>query len=73
MILFLNANGLDIDKKAKAEIEDIQNQYAHLLHKYLKSHKEDPSEVNSLFHQGLMIIHDSQEAHELSLKRLKLF
>ena len=73
MMLFLNTNGLDLDKKAKAEIEAIQTQYAHLLHKYLKSHKNEPSKVNSLFHQGLMIIHDSQEAYELSLKRLKLF
>ena len=71
LILFYNTDGIESSLKEATKVQQLQTSYARLLHKYLKSRHEDQS-ANSLFSQGLMLVHDSQRAFELSLQTLKL-
>ena len=70
-VLLLNMDGLKNHLNNKKCIEEAQQKYASMLHYYLKCHH--PEKHTSLFARGLMLVHDTQRVHELSLQRLKLF
>ena len=70
-ILLLNTDGLTEELKNKMYVQSMQQKCASMLHLYLKS--LHPNNYSSLLSRGLMLVHDTQRAHELSLKKLKLF
>ena len=70
-ILLLNTNGFVHQLKNKKCVEEAQQKYISMLHLYLKCHH--PENYRSLLARGLMLVHDTQRAQELSLQRLKLF
>ena len=71
LVLLYNSDGIESQLKDLQAVQKLQNYYAKLLHKYLKS-KHECNAANSLFSKGLMLVHDTQRAFELSLQRLKL-
>ena len=71
MILLYNSDGIETKLKDLEGVQKLQNYYAKVLHKYLKSRHEYHA-ANSLFSKSLMLVHDTQRAYELSLQRLKL-
>ena len=71
LIFLYNTDGIENQLKDEPKVKSLQTQYAALLHKYLKScHPEN--EANTLFSDGLMLIHDTERVHDLSLNKLKL-
>ena len=70
-ILLLNTDDLQEQLKEKMHVQSMQQKCASMLHSYLKSHH--PNNHSSLLSRGLMLVHDTQRAHELSLQKLKLF
>ena len=70
-ILLLNTDGLKYQLKDKKFVETAQQKYASMLHNYLKT--GHPDNYATLLSKGLMLIHDTHRAHELSLQKLKLF
>ena len=71
LILLYNSDGIEPQLKDLPKVQKLQSYYAKLLHKYLKSKLED-GVANTLFSRGIMIVHDTQRAFELSMQRLKL-
>ena len=71
LILFYHSDGIESQLKDRSKVQKLQSYYAKLLHKYLKSKHEDKI-ANILFSKGIMLVHDTQRAFELSLQRLKL-
>ena len=71
MILFYHSDGIESQLKDLPKVQKLQSYYAKLLHKYLKSKHED-NLANILFARGIMLVHDTQRAFELSMQRLKL-
>ena len=71
LILLYNSDGIESQLKDLPKVQKLQSYYAKLLHKYLKSKLED-GVANSLFSRGIMFVHDTQRAFELSMQRLKL-
>ena len=70
-ILLLNTDDLKHQLKNQKLVELAQKRYASMLHYYLKSqHLENHS---TLLARSLMLVHDTQRVHEVSLERLKLF
>ena len=71
-ILLLNTDGLKHQLKNKKLVELAQQKYASMLHYYLNKsqHLENHS---TLLARSLMLVHDTQRVHEVSLERLKLF
>ena len=70
-ILLLNTDDLKEQLKDKKYVDSQQQKYASMLHLYLKLHH--PENYNSLLSKGLMLVHDTQRAHLLSMKKLNLF
>jgi len=63
--------GIERQLKHPQKVKELHEHYCKLLHKYIKSiHKAEVANV--LFGKGLMLIHETQRAHELSLQRLKI-
>ena len=71
LILLYNSDGIESQLRNLQAVQNLQNCYAKLLHKYLRS-KHEYHTANSLFSKGLMLVHDTQRAFELSLQRLRL-
>ena len=71
LILLYNSDGIEPQLKDLTKVQKLQSYYAKLLHKYLKSKLEDGI-ANTLFSRGIMFVHDTQRAFELSTQRLKL-
>ena len=71
LILFYNIDGIESKLKEATKVQKLQTCYARLLHKYLVS-KHEYQSANALFSRGLMLVHDTQRAFELSLQTLKL-
>ena len=71
LILLYHSDGIESQLKDRSKVQKLQSYYAKLLHKYLKSKHEDKI-ANILFSKGIMLVHDTQHAFELSLQRLKL-
>ena len=72
LILFYHTDGIESKLKESTKEQKLQTCYARLLHKYLKS-KHDYQSANALLSKGLMLVHDTQRAFELSLQTLKLY
>ena len=70
-VLLLNTSELRYQLNNRKYVEEAQQKYASMLHYYLKCHH--PGKHSTLFARGLMLVHDTQRVHELSLQRLKLF
>ena len=70
-ILLLNTDDLKEQLKDKKYVDSQQQRYASMLHSYLKLHH--PENYTSLLSKGLMLVHDTQRAHELSTQKLNLF
>ena len=70
-ILLLNTNDLKEQLKDKKYVDSQQQKYASMLHLYLKLHH--PENYSSLLAKGLMLVHDTQRAHKLSIQKLNLF
>ena len=71
LIFLYNTDGIECRLQNHDKIKKLQLQYANLLHKYLKS-KTSEDDANTLFSNGLMLIHDTKRVHELSLHKLNL-
>ena len=69
LILLHNTDGLQLNDSAL--VEKAQQNFINFLHKYLKSHLPETTAYSQL-HKALMLVHDTQRIHELSLQRLKL-
>ena len=70
-ILLYNTDGIEKHLKEPKKIKDLQGHYCNLLQKYLKSYHA-PEVANVLFAKGVMLVHETQRAHDLSKQRLKL-
>ena len=71
LIFLYNIDGIEDKLKNTEKIKDLQANYCSLLHKYLKS-KHSPEVANIMFGKGLMLIHETKKAYDLSQQRLKL-
>ena len=69
LILLHNTDGLQLNDSAL--VEKAQQNFINFLHKYLKSHLQETTAYSQL-HKALMLVHDTQRIHELSLQRLRL-
>ena len=76
LIFLYNTDGIECQLQNYEKIKKLQLQYANLLHKYLKSLKSkstgEDNDANTLFSNGLMLIHDTKRVYDLSLHKLKL-
>ena len=71
VFLYNSDGGIERQLKHPQKVKELHEHYCKLLHKYIKSiHKAEVANV--LFGKGLMLIHETQRAHELSLQRLKI-
>ena len=70
-ILLYNTDGIEKTLKDPAKIKDLQGFYCNMLQKYLKSY-HTREVANILFAKGIMLVHETQRANDLSLQRLKL-
>ena len=70
-ILLLNTDDLKEQLKDKKYVDSQQQKYASMLHLYLKLHH--PENYSTLLAKGLMLVHDTQRAHKLSIQKLNLF
>ena len=71
VFLYNSDGGIEKQLKHPQKVKELHEHYCKLLHKYIKSiHKAEVANV--LFGKGLMLIHETQRAHELSLQRLKI-
>ena len=70
-ILIYNSDGIE-EKLLKnpTKIRNLQAHYCNLMHKYLKS-IHPPNVTNILFGKAVMLIQETQRAHDLSKLRLK--
>ena len=71
LIFLYHSDGVENLLKQGEKVKHLQLQYSTLLHKYLKSNHPE-SEANSLFSDGLMLIHDTERLNNLSQNKLKL-
>ena len=71
LILLYNSDGIENQLMHPSKIKDLQANYSNLLHRYLKSYHSS-SVANILFSKGLMLVHETQRAYDLSKHRLKL-
>ena len=71
LILLYNSDGIEEQLKHATKIKDLQAYYSKVLHRYLKSY-HNPAVANILLGKGLMLVHDTQRAYDLSKYRLKL-
>ena len=71
LILLYNCDGIESQLQDLPKVQKLQAYYGKLLHKYLKSKVEEKL-ANTLFSKGIMFVHDTQRAFELSMQRLKL-
>jgi len=69
LILLHNTDGLQLNDSTL--VEKAQQNFINFLHKYLKSHLQETTAYSQL-HKALMLVHDTQRIHELSLQRLRL-
>ena len=72
LILLHNTDGINPSQFIDIEkVQNTQQKYVILLHKYLKSHLSTKEAFNQL-HNGLMLIHATNRINELFQKRLQL-
>ena len=72
LILLHNTDGIKPQQLYNFEkIQNAQQKYVNLLHKYLKSHLSSQNAFNHL-HNGLMMVHATNRINELFQKRLLL-
>ena len=71
LILLYNTDGIENQLKNPEKVNQVQQNYCRLLHRYIKS-KHSDQVTNVLFGKGLMLIHETQRVYELSNMRLKL-
>ena len=69
LIFLYNSDGMNRLINSQ-KVKSLQANYSNLLYRYLKSCHE-PALANILFGKGLMLIHETQRAHELLQQRLK--
>lgn len=55
---------------AKRHIEETQLNYLTMLHRYLKD--KNPLKADTKLANGVMILNDAKEAHQIHLKRLPI-
>ena len=73
LIFLYNTDGIECQLQNYEKIKKLQLQYANLLYKYLKSKSTgEDNDANTLFSNGLMLIHDTKRVYDLSLHKLKL-
>ena len=72
LILLHNTDGINPSQFSDIEkVQNTQQKYVILLHKYLKSHLSKKEAFNQL-HNGLMMVHATNRINELFQKRLQL-
>ena len=72
LILLHNTDGINPSQFIDIEkVQNTQQKYVILLHKYLKSHLSTKEAFNQL-HNGLMMVHATNRINELFQKRLQL-
>ena len=72
LILLHNTDGINPSQFIDFEkVQNTQQKYVILLHKYLKSHLSTKEAFNQL-HNGLMMVHATNRINELFQKRLQL-
>ena len=72
LILLHNTDGINPSQFINIEkVQNTQQKYVILLHKYLKSHLSTKEAFNQL-HNGLMMVHATNRINELFQKRLQL-
>ena len=72
LILLHNTDGINPSQFIDIEkVQNTQQKYVILLHKYLKSHLSTKEAFNQL-HNGLMMVHATNRINELFEKRLQL-
>ena len=70
-IMYYNSDGIEKLLKNPTKIKNLQSHYCNQLQKYLKT-LHSPQVANILFAKAIMLIHETQRAHDLSKQRLKL-
>jgi hypothetical protein len=71
MVLMYCTDGLKKEELANPEIiEETQQKYLMMLHRYLRD--KYPQRVHNKLANGVMIIHNAKEAHDLSSNRLPI-
>ena len=70
-ILFYNSDGIEKLLKNPTKIKNLQAYYCNQLQKYLKT-LHSAQVANILFVKAVMLIHETQRAHDLSKQRLRL-
>lgn len=75
-LLILLQDNQEVQVQEKSRMEKAQHYFANVMYKYLKSQLQEGKSCDSgaaaQFHRGLMLIHASQRAYELSRQRLLL-
>ena len=71
LVFLYNCDGIEKQLKHPQRVKELHEHYCKLLHKYIKS-IHNPQVANVLFGKGLMLIHETQRAYQLSLQRLQL-
>ena len=72
LILLHNTDGIEPEQLYDiGNIQNAQQKYVNLLHKYLKSHLSSQKAFNQL-HNGLMMIYATNRTNELFQQRLQL-
>ena len=72
LVFLYNCDGIEKQLKHPQRVKELHEHYCKLLHKYIKS-IHNPQVANVLFGKGLMLIHETQRAYQLSLQRLQLW